>query len=311
MNAAIGHISDVIVHAREKTGEQMLSVDQVSAAIQKITGNIESLNGSITTQSESVSQASAAVEEMVGNISSIGKVTEKMAEHFNTVNNAANEGLATQRNSSEGIEKIVEQSKDLQEANRIIATISSQTNLLAMNAAIEAAHAGMAGRGFSVVADEIRKLAETASAESKKISERLKQITTTINGIVKGSESSFTAFSDVTARVSETEKLVYEVNSAIKEQQKGADQISGALKRMNDITIEVKNGSQAMQEGKEAMLSEISTLQSQSKHISSGMDNINTEISTISTGSGAISKLAKDTYMTIEKIRNIVDDFEV
>ena len=311
MNTAIDHISNAIDQAHEKANTQMMSVDQASAAIHQIAQSIDSLNSSITTQSESVSQASSAVEEMVGNIASIGKVTEKMADHFKNVNKAANEGLSIQKESSDQVQRVVEQSETLKAANRIIADISSKTNLLAMNAAIEAAHAGDAGRGFSVVADEIRKLAETASAESKKIGAELKQISTTINGIVKGAESSATAFNTVSVRVNETENLVYDVNNAIKEQHQGAEQILGALKRMNEITIEVKTGSNEMQNGNNTMLNEISLLQNQSKDISSVMENITKEINTINKGAEAVSKLAAGTHTTVERIKDIVNDFEV
>ncbi|MDR0313957.1 MAG: methyl-accepting chemotaxis protein [Treponema sp.] len=233
-----------------------------------------------------------------------------MTEHFKTVNKAADEGIAIQKESSDQVNKIVQQSQALQTANRMIATISSQTNLLAMNAAIEAAHAGDAGKGFSVVADEIRKLAETSSKESKKISEELKQITNTINGFVKGAESSAAAFSAVRARVDETENLIIEVNSAIREQQQGAEQILQALERMNSITAEVRTGSGAMQEGNNAMLSEIGHLQSQSKDISSGMHNITQDMQTINAGAEAVTKLAKDTNTAIVGIKDLVDAFE-
>ena len=311
MNVSIEHVSAAISLAHDEAGAQMKSVDQASAAIHQIAQNIEALNSSINVQSESVSQASSAVEEMVGNIAAIGSVTEKMMEHFKSVNKAANEGIAIEGESSGRVQKIVEQSKALQAANRIIATISSQTNLLAMNAAIEAAHAGKAGQGFSVVADEIRKLAETSASESKKIHEELKQIGITIDGIVKGAELSAIAFRAVNERVSETENLVYEVNSAIREEEQGAEQILRALKRMNDITAEVKTGSREMREGNNVMLSEIGMLQNQSKDISSGMDKITNEINTIRTGAESVSKLAVDTHSTIEKIKNIVNGFEV
>jgi len=313
MYKSVDRISSAIAEAREKAeaGARTLSVDQSSAAIHKIAQNIEALSISIITQSSSVSQASAAIEEMVGNISSIGKVTRKMEEQFGTVNKAANEGIIIQKNSTESVDQIALQSKALQAANYIIATISAQTNLLAMNAAIEAAHAGAAGRGFSVVADEIRKLAETAAEESKKISQELKQISKAIDGVVKDTRSSSAAFSDVSMRAGETESLVREVNNAIKEQQEGADQILTALKSMNEITDEVKTGSNTMRENNNTMLSEIGQLQKQSKDISTGMDNISKEINNINTDAGAVSKLAGAAYTTVEKLKDIVDSFEV
>lgn len=311
IHTAINRISNSISEVHERTGNQMQSINQASAAILEFSKNIESLNKSILNQSDSMNLASAAVEEMVENISSIGSVIEKMAVHFRTVNIAANEGISVQKESSELVARIVIQSQSLQAANRIISTISSQTNLLAMNAAIEAAHAGEAGKGFSVVADEIRKLAETSSAESKKIHNELKEIIATIEGIVKGSELSSSAFSAVNARVCETEDLVLNVKNAIREQQQGASQVLESLKNMNDISAEVKNGSAEMTEGNEMMLKEISLLQNQSKEISSTMENVSTDINFINTDAKEISELAENTYSVVEKIKTVVDSFDL
>ena len=315
MHTAIERISAAIAKTQEGAGAQMSSVNQASAAIHQIARNIESLNNSISVQSDSMGKASAAVEEMVKNITSIGRIIEKMSDQFKTVNTAANEGLSVQRESSEKVEKIVAQSQALQEANRIITTISSQTNLLAMNAAIEAAHAGEAGRGFTVVADEIRKLAETSSSESKKINNELKQISVTIDGIVKGTELSASAFGAVNARVGETENLITDANNAIKEQQKGVDQVMEVLKLINEVTAGVKTDSSDMKDGNNvmlnSMLNEIGLLQNQSKEISSEMQNITNDINIINTEAKDVSALAGKTHSVVERIKKIADSFEV
>jgi methyl-accepting chemotaxis protein len=251
------------------------------------------------------------VEEMVGNIKSIGVMVEKMLEQFKTVNNAASEGGVIQKESGKKVQEIVEESKALQEANKIIATIAAQTNLLAMNAAIEAAHAGNAGRGFSVVADEIRKLAENSSGESQKISAELKQIVETINSIVTGSRASEQVFDQVTLRIGETEKLVSGVDSAIREQQEGAGQILDALKSMNDITVEVKTGSKEMSTGNATMLQEMNKLQADSREISGSVDEMVQSVARVNESAGQVSTLAANAQSAIENITVIVDGFEV
>ncbi|MDR3336168.1 MAG: methyl-accepting chemotaxis protein [Treponema sp.] len=311
MASAIKEISQNVASVREQTQSQIRTVAESSASVHQIAKNIESLNTSIDTQASSMSQASAAVEEMIGNINSIGGVAEKMAQQFNTVNTAASEGSRIQQESGDKIQKIVTQSEMLREANRIIATIAAQTNLLAMNAAIEAAHAGDAGKGFSVVADEIRKLAENSSGESQKISVELKQITETIDGIVKGAEASARAFAQVSERVEETERLVLQVNNAVQEQQEGADQVLSALKAMNEITGQVKAGSREMNAGNEDMLREISALQDQARDISSNVDTISAEIRTINAGAQEVSELAESTQSTIQKVAVVVNLIEV
>jgi methyl-accepting chemotaxis protein len=311
MAASIKQISGNVEQVREKTEAQMRSVTGSSAAIHQIAKNIESLNNSIAVQADGVSQASSAVEEMVGNITSIGSMAEKMTGQFKTVASAASDGGSIQQENSTKIHDIVTQSQSLMEANRIIATIAAQTNLLAMNAAIEAAHAGDAGRGFSVVADEIRKLAENSSNESQKIGSELKQIMETINYIVKNADALNMAFSQISGRVEDTKKLVFEVENAIREQQEGAVQVMNALKTMNDITSQVRTGSREMNEGNTSMLREIGTLQEHAQEISLRMDEMATGVTRINTGAQDVSGLAVSNQDTIQKIAAIVKDFTV
>jgi methyl-accepting chemotaxis protein len=311
MASSLGHISEAVEQVRLKAGEQMQSVAESSTAVHQIAKSIESLDNSISTQAASMSQASAAVEEMIGNIASIGGVTEKMTVQFKTVGEAAAAGMAIQQESGGQIKQIVEQSQALQEANRIIATIAAQTNLLAMNAAIEAAHAGEAGRGFSVVADEIRKLAETSSGESQKISAELKQIVDTINRIVKNAKAAEQSFAQVSTRVDETGMLVQEVDNAIREQKDGAGQVMEALKVMNDVTSQVRTGSGEMSAGNESMLKEISALQDQAREIDGSISQMAEGISTVNTGAQEISTLALSNQAAITQISQIVDSFEV
>jgi methyl-accepting chemotaxis protein len=311
MASSVTQIASAAEQILEKTQSQIDSVNTSGKAVREMVNLIGTMEEAIASQTSSMAQGSSAVEQMVGNISSIGVVTEKMAAQFKTVGEAADEGSRIQTDSKERIRIIVEQSEALQEANKIIATIAAQTNLLSMNAAIEAAHAGNAGKGFSVVADEIRKLAENSSSESRKIGAELKEIATTINQIVKDAEASEKAFSEVSRRINETEKLVLEVDNAIREQKTGASQVMESLRTMNETNSKVTDNSHKMNKGTETMLWEIDTLHGSAAEISSRMEEVSASIHKIESGAKEVSNLAASSHSSIEKISDIADGFEV
>jgi len=311
MAASVTSMAGVVEQVLTKTQGQMESAGISIKTVNQLTELVGTMEKSVVTQTSSMSQSSAAVEEMVGNISSIGSVTEKMTEQFKTVIEASEQGRRIQDESRQRINEIVAQSQTLQEANKIIATIAAQTNLLAMNAAIEAAHAGAAGSGFSVVADEIRKLAENSSTQSRKIRAELKQIVATINKIVTDAESSGRAFAEVTRRIGETEKLVYEVGHAIQEQKTGAGQVMESLRIMNETNAQVSDNSRKMAVSNESVLKETNALHTSAAEISSRMEEVAVGIDKIKSGAQEVSNLAVASHATIERISFIVNEFEV
>ncbi len=251
---AVSQISTSVAGAKVKAEAQGTSVSESSSAVEEIAKNIESLDALISSQAASVAQASASIEEMVGNIASVTASIEKMAGQFGSLLDAAKAGKEAQAATRGRIEQIAARSEALLEANKVIATISARTNLLAMNAAIEAAHAGEAGKGFSVVADEIRRLAETSATQSKAIRNELDRVKEAIHEVVISSKSSEESFADVAEKIGETDALVQEVHQAMLEQKDGSAQILEALRSMNDVTAEVRLGSREMSVGNRTVL---------------------------------------------------------
>ena len=309
-DAAVRRISINIERVKEQTQRQSASVAQSSSAMQQITRNIESLDRLIGAQAASVTQSSASIEQMVGNIGSINASIEKMTGQFMDLSAAAREGNRNQQITGERISKISERSEALQEANTVISRIASQTNLLAMNAAIEAAHAGEAGKGFSVVADEIRQLAETSGVESKNIKNHLSQVRSAIGEVVAASNASGASFHRVAERIGSTEELVRMIRQAIGEQQVGAGQIMEALKKMNEITSQVQTGSREMSAGNSVILDEMNRLRASSAGIQEKMDEMVAGSAEISRGTQKVSQIAEETRTTIATLDRIVEVFK-
>jgi methyl-accepting chemotaxis protein len=198
----------------------------------------------------------------------------------------------------EEVKRINESVSSIKDITGIIASISSQTNLLAMNAAIEAAHAGEAGRGFSVVADEIRKLAEASSVNSKEIGAILKDIVGLIDSATRSGTETNTAFQSIDVEVRDLRDSLAEIFSNMSELHAGGDQILEAMSGLRDASIEVKDDSTAIGQSSSSIRESMSTLKRVSSEVAGGM-------SEISTGTREISTAMKDVLSNAGRLGEI------
>ena len=307
----ISHIITNIDGVNERIAAQSDGVNQAADAVNTITENISQLDSMIEKQSASVSDASSAVEEMIGNIESVNSSMDKMAESFTLLAKNTDTGVIKQKDVNARIQQIEEESKMLHEANLAISNIASQTNLLAMNAAIEAAHAGEAGKGFAVVADEIRKLSETSSQQSKTIGLQLGSIKDSISSVVVASTEASSAFAMVSGKLSETEQLVQQIKGAMEEQQEGSRQITDALHRMNDSTGEVRRASKDISARTEFILDEMQKLRSSSETMRQGVEEISNGAHRIGESGTELARNSNDVRDAIEDISSQISMFKV
>lgn len=215
----------------------------VKTGSEKLTENgrdVQTLATAARDMTESVSTSSSAVEEMIANINSINSILEHNAESVGLLDGATRKGMAGIENVAELVSKIEENSNGLSEMSSVIQKIASQTNLLAMNAAIEAAHAGDSGRGFAVVADEIRKLAENSGSEARKISDVLKNVKQLIDATFKDTGDVQKEFSEVVQLSGTVVEQEQTVRRAISEQNEGGKQLLQAVGTMRELTQTVK-----------------------------------------------------------------------
>ena len=264
---ALGVISDNMNVMQTEADAQMASVSQTSDAIEEIVKSIDSLDNAVYTQATQIVESSAAIEQMVANITAVRNVVGNVSKTTDTLSRSSAAGHSMLLKLSEEVSQMKDQSATLQTANKTIADIAGQTNILAMNAAIEAAHAGESGKGFAVVASEIRKLAELATKESEGISTEIKKLEKAIERIGTVSQDTVAAMNTIFQEIKTLDSSFSQVNSAIEEQSVGGGQILTALKTIQDMTGQVRDGTGAIHQQSDSIYQEIVKLQQTSEDV--------------------------------------------
>ena len=304
-------ITSNIDSLREKLDSQTDGVLQTEKAVNAIGIAINNLNNGIEMQNERVRQSSQSIEKVMNNVRQVTSMLEENYRLIKNMHELTEKGKSDAKNSNMVVASIAEKSGGLLEAGEVIQSIASQTNLLAMNAAIEAAHAGDAGRGFAVVAGEIRKLSEESNVQGKKIASVIKEslsIIQELTSVGSKTEKTFENMYSLVDKVSEREALILD---AMNRQDKRGMEIITAIQDINDVTDKVKNESSQMLQSGDLVAKNMGKLSEITQMFIQSVDEITKDINQINNAVQNINHVTQKNKQNIDLLGKEVEKFRM
>ena len=291
--------------------EQQRMIKNTSDVTEKSKQNILNLEEKFDYQNKIIQSSAEKIREMLDCVSNLEKLKNDSNQSIQTLSTKSTEGTTQLKNVIGQIDSISTDSTKLIETNRLISSISEQTNLLAMNASIEAAHAGAAGKGFAVVAGEIRTLAEKTRKQSEEVEHTIKEIIQSVASVVSFSETTNQVFENIVSLVQEVDKNFNYISNIIENQNNLSSDISSHLTSISESSTAVSENFGSIKEGSISTSTSMLQAEKQTQELVYAMTNIQSHASDISKKVSEVSNLANENAKELSELDKSIQKYTI
>ncbi len=311
LSSTVTEITATMNHMNERTLFLHNEIENSTASIDKINNYIGSVVDLIDQQTSSVDESSATIEQMISNINNITSVTDKKLELAKSLSQLATQGDSVMADYSDAISEVTKAVDMISEIMQMIKNVAAQTNLLALNAAIEAAHAGDYGKGFSVVADEIRKLAELTSTQAKSASAALGTIISKISVTSSSTQKTQSIISEIIAGINQVSVSLEETLKGLQETSIGTGHITKELDNLNRLTGKVKIAGKEMEQKTMSINGSVRHIYDIASENKGGINEVTVGMNQIGSAVETLMALSNKNEQNIQMLEDEIKEFSI
>ncbi|MGN0729328.1 methyl-accepting chemotaxis protein [Treponema sp.] len=311
MNSALDETSKTISSMDSAVSSQSVSVDSVDKTVTSIVSELDSFSSEIQTQNEAIENSASSIQWIMKNVVTFKENISQAAERVTELVRCSSDNKDALSAAADQIVNVRNESQALLEMNEVISSVASQTNLLSMNAAIEAAHAGDAGKGFSVVADEIRKLAETTSEQAKSSNEYLSSIQEKIDRVAQASQEINMSFETTIDHIKQMAEVFESFEDTAQKQGDKAQEILSSISEILDSTEKVKAKMSRISISTDSTANVCNALKNSSSAVNTGLDSCKRAAEDLKESSARILNVAELAKSSVNELASAINEFKV